>query len=253
MKHFKFVTAIAAVLSMTLFLFSCGSGGDKKTDETATDTTAKTDTDTTAMKPPASTPSAKPGNVLIIQHKVANFAKWKLEYESHDSVRRSYGLTNFVLGRGLSDSNMIVVILKMDDVNKAKELTSSKEMKDRMKKAGVVGKPSFSYVDVVMNDTTPIQQSARLMVTHKVKDWDAWRKVFDDHKQARMDGGLVDRGLGYNDGDNHQVSIVFAVTDMQKANAFLNSKDLKDKMSQGGVEGTPTLFFYNIVQRYQGH
>ena len=250
MKQFKFVTAITIAVSMAFFLFSCGSGGDKKTDESATDTTAATTTDTTAAKPAEPTPAAKLSNLLIIQHKVANFAKWKPAYESHDSVRRSYGLTNYALGRGLNDSNMVIVLLKMDDVNKAKELTGSQGMKDRMKKAGVIGKPTFSYIDVVMNDSTPIEQTARLMITHKVKDWDAWKKEFDSHKQARMDAGLIDRGLGYSDGDNHMVGIVFAVTDMQKANAFLNSKDLKDKMAKAGVEGQPTFFFYNIVQKY---
>jgi hypothetical protein len=250
MKQFKFLTTIPIALSMVLFLSSCGSGGDKKADETATDTTATTTTDTTAVKPAEPTPAAKPANVLIIKHKVANFAKWKPQYEAHDSIRRSYGLTNYVLGRGLNDSNMVVVILKMDDVNKAKELTGSQGMKDRMKKAGVIGQPSFTYEEVVMDDNSPIDQTARLMVTHKVKDWDAWKKEFDSHKQARIDAGLIDRGLGYSAGDNHMVGIVFAVTDKNKADAFIKSKDLKDKMAKGGVEGPPTFFFYNIVQMY---
>jgi hypothetical protein len=43
---------------------------------------------------------------------------------------------------------MVVVILKMGDATKAKELTASQEMKDRMKKAGVTGKPTFQYLDV---------------------------------------------------------------------------------------------------------
>jgi hypothetical protein len=250
MKQFKFLTTIPVALCMALFLFSCSSGGDKKTDETAADTTATTSTDTTAAKPAEPTPAAKPSNVLVIQHKVANFAKWKTEYESHDSVRRSYGLTNYVLGRGLNDTNMVMVALKMADVNKAKELTGSQGMKDRMKKAGVIGKPAFYYVDVVMSDSSTIEQTARLRVLHTVKDWDAWKKEFDSHKQARMDAGLIDRSVGYMDGDNHKVSIVFAITDMQKANAFLNSKDLKDKMASAGVVGPPTLFFYNVVQKY---
>jgi hypothetical protein len=101
-----------------------------------------------------------------------------------------------------------------------------------------------------MDDNTPIEQTNRLMVTHKAKDWDAWKKEFDDHKQARMDAGLIDRGLGHDIDDSHNVSIVFAVTDMQKAKAFIQSKDLKDKMDKAGVEGKPTFLFYNIVQRY---
>jgi len=246
MKQFKFLPTITLGVSMALLFLSCSSGGEKKVDETVTDTSATT----SAVKTPEPAPAAKPGNVLIIQHKVANFDKWKPAYDAHDSTRRSYGLTNYILGRGMNDPNMVVVILKMDDVNKAKELTGSQGMKDRMQKAGVIGKPSFDYVDVVMNDTSKIEQNARLMMTHKVKDWDAWKKVFDSHKQARIDAGLVDRGLGYSDGDNHMVTIVFAVTDKKKADAFLKSKDLKDKMTAAGVEGQPTSLFYNIVQKY---
>ena len=100
---------------------------------------------------------------------------------------------------------MVVVILKMDDVNKAKELTGSTGYERADAQSGVIGKPSFDYIDVVMDDNSTIEQTARLMVTHKVKDWDAWKKEFDDHKQARMDAGLIDRGLGYSDGDNHMV------------------------------------------------
>ena len=250
MKQFKFLAATIAAVSMTLFLSSCGSGGGNKTNETATDTTTTTTANTTTAKAPEPAPAFKPFNVLRMKYKVANFAKWKPIYESHDSIRRSYGLTNYVLGRGMDDSNVVLVVLKMDDVNKAKELTASQGMKDRMKKAGIIGKPSFDYEDVVVADTSPIEQKARLMVTHKVKDWDAWKKEYDSHKQARMDAGLIDRVLGYKDGDNHMVSVVFAVTDMEKAKAFMKSKDLKDKMAQAGVEGPPTFFFYNIAQKY---
>ena len=204
---------------------------------------------TAAVKAPEPQPVTKPGNVLIIQEKVANFAKWKPMYESNDSIRRSYGLSNYIIGRGMSDSNKLVVILRMDDPNKAKELTTSQGMKDRMKKAGV-SNPTFSYLNVVLNDSTPIEQTARVMMTHKVKDWDAWKKVFDSHKQARIDAGLIDRGLGYSVDDNHMVSIVFAITDMAKAKAFLSSPDLKAKMTEAGVEGAPTSVFYNIVQKY---
>src|SRR6266700_694868 len=128
MKQVRFLaTTIAA--SMLIILFSCGSGNEKKADETTKDTTAE--------KIPETAPPAKPGNVMIMQLKVADFAKWKPMYESRDSIRRSYGLTNYVVGRGLNDSAMVIVFLKMEDANKAKELTGSQGMKDRMKEAGV--------------------------------------------------------------------------------------------------------------------
>ena len=46
------------------------------------------------------------------------------------------------------------------------------------------------------------------------------------------------------------VTLVFAVSDMAKAKAFTTSKDLKDKMMAAGVEGPPTMFFYNVVKKY---
>ena len=37
---------------------------------------------------------------------------------------------------------------------------------------------------------------------------------------------------------------------MQKAEAFMASKDLKDKMAEAGVVGPPDIFFYKVVQQY---
>src|SRR2546423_1692991 len=216
MQQLKFLATIGVGAGM-VFLSSCNSGNEKKADENTTDTSAvKTETPTTVT-----TTTSGPTSIMTIKHKVANYAKWKAAYDSHDSVRQANGLHNYVIARGVEDSNMVMVALRMDDVNKAKAMAASSELKDRMKKAGVTGPVTMDYTTTVMNDTTAIQQTIRLMVKHKVKDWDAWKKVFDDHKQARIDAGLTDRVLGYTVGDNHSVTIVFAVADMDKAKAFI--------------------------------
>src|SRR5882672_8961668 len=101
MKLLK-ILATSAVALPLLALISCGSKADKKAEEKK---------DTTATVPVVETPPApvKPGDEMLIQHKVANYAKWKKEFESHDSVRASFGLSKFVVGRGMDDSNMLVV------------------------------------------------------------------------------------------------------------------------------------------------
>ena len=227
-------------LSMMLFLASCNSGEEKKTTDTTTDSTEKA----------AATAAPIVSNLLVIMHKVADFGKWKTAYEAHDSIRTAHGLRNYVLGRGMDDSNMVLVALKMDDINKAKELVGSQEMKDRMKNAGVVGVPTFEYIQHTMSDTSKQALPTRVRVTFKVKDWDTWKKNFDDDKQARMDAGLIDRAVGHGIDDNHMVSVVLLISDMAKAKAFMSSKDLKDKMDKGGVEGPPTFFYYNVAQIY---
>jgi len=242
MKKLKFFATLAVAVSV--ILLSCNSGDNKTSDAAADTTAAKKD----SVAPPAPV-SAGPVMIMTIKHKVANYAKWKLGYDAHDSIRLSYGLHNYVVCRGVEDSNMVMTALRMDDLNKAKEMGNSKELMERMKKMGV-SNPSIEYTETVANDTTAIQQTVRVMVKHKVKDWAVWKKAFDSHKQARMDAGLTDRVIGHIAGDDHSVILVFAVADIAKAKAFLGSKDLKDKMDEAGVVGPPDSFFYRVVAKY---
>jgi hypothetical protein len=245
MKPTKLFATMIVATAM-LFVYSCNSEGEKKADETTADSTTVTTETTTPV-----TPSVMPGptNMMVIKHKVANYAKWKPGFDAHDSARLANGLHKYVIGRGIEDSNMVLVALRMDDINKAKEVGASPDLKARMKKAGVTGVPDIDYTESVFSDTTPVQTAIRLQVSHKVKDWDAWKKVFDAHKQARMDAGLIDRVVAHTIGDPKAARLVFAVSDMEKAKAFINSQELKDRMAEGGVEGKPSFFFFTVVQR----
>jgi hypothetical protein len=132
MKQCKSFAAMIIAVSMTTFLFSCGSGDEKKSDAT-TDTTQTKAADTTVATTPAVVTPAKLSDLLIVKTKVANFAKWLPAYESHDTARLANGLHNYVVGRGLNDSNAVIVILKADDLAKAKAFASSASLKDAMK------------------------------------------------------------------------------------------------------------------------
>ncbi len=87
------------------------------------------------------------------------------------------------------------------------------------------------------------------MVTHKVKDFDAWLKVYDgEGKATRASQGMVDRVLARGIDDPNIVHIVFAVTDMAKAKAAISSEAKKKLMTSAGVEGPPTIEFYKQVK-----
>ncbi len=224
-------------VSALLFMVSCQNGPDQK---------AATD----SIKPAVPAVPAKPANVLAIWHKVANYNKWMQGYEAHDSARLANGLHNYVIARDLSDSNMILVALKMDDLAKAKTFISSPDLKAAMEKGGVLGKPIPNFLDVQMMDTSTNSTTTRVMVQHKVKDFDAWKKVYDSDKQMRMDAGLTDRSLAYSFDDKNEITLVFAVSDVKKAKDFMNSKGLKDKMAAGGVIGAPTVHMYTVAKKW---
>jgi hypothetical protein len=251
MKQFRSlcVPLFSAVL---LLVASCGGRDDKTgTSKTATDST----TTTTTTPAPATTTSAPaidttPATIMVARHKVTNFAKWKASYEAHDSMRTAAGLHNFVIGRGVPDSNMVMVAVKADDVAKAKAFSKNASLKRAMQQGGVVGTPTFMFHTIVYQDNAPNIPDLRSMTNFTVKDWNAWKKSFDSGRQVRLDNGLTERAYGHDVDDNHKVVVVVAINDSAKANAFWKSDLLKQRRAESGVVGEPKRFVYRIVQKY---
>jgi hypothetical protein len=188
--------------------------------------------------------------MMVATHKVKDFAKWKASYDEHDSMRLANGIHSFVIGRGLDDSNMVLVAVKVDDMNKAKAFAKDPSLKKAMQKGGVVGAPTFKFVTMIFQDTAQISSDLRSRTTLTVKDWDKWKNSFDSGRQNRVDNGILDRAYGYDVDDNHKVTVVVALTDTAKARAYWKSDALKQRMAQSGVVGQPQRFIYHMVQRY---
>lgn len=237
----------ASLFAALLFSFaSCNDSGK----ETKTETTSDTTSATTMATTPASTTITTPQNMLVVMHKVANYAKWKTVYDGHDTARLAAGIHSYVIGRGLQDSNMILVALKVDDTAKATAFSKDPGLKQAMQKGGVIGTPNMSLVTMVFQDTATISTTLRSSSMFTVKDWDTWLKSFEDGKQERMDNGLVVRAYGHDAMDNHKVRVVTALTDSAKAVAYFKSDMLKKRMAAAGIEGQLNRFLYRIVQRY---
>jgi hypothetical protein len=245
MKQFRFLSMLLST-AMVFFLTSCGSNEEK----TNTDTTS-TDTSVVATDvAPTTNIVTTPQNMMVAKHRVANFAKWKASYEAHDSLRLANGVHSYVIGRGVEDSNMVMVALKIDDVAKAKAFANDASLKQAMQKGGVIGKPVITFNTITFQDTSSASSAMRSMTTFKVKDWDAWRNSFDSSKQLRLDNGVADRAYGYDVDDNHKVTLVVNIIDSAKANAFWKSDLIKQSRAASGVVGQVERFIYRVVERY---
>ncbi len=245
MKLARFSNSLFFV-GVVLLLSACGSGGNEKT--AATDSTASADS--AAKAKVVNTIITTPQNVVVITHKVADFAKWLGAYESHDSARLANGLHNYVIGRGLEDSNMVTVVLRVDDTAKAVAFGKDPGLKAAMKKGGVLGVPMMTLLTETWQDTAKIELTLRSRATYTVKDWDAWLKGFEDGKQERMDNGIMDRAVGHDLDDNKKVYVVTVLSDTAKAFAYYKSDALKKRMEASGVIGKPVRFFYRLVKHY---
>ncbi|HEY0608613.1 MAG TPA: hypothetical protein VGD35_03130 [Chitinophaga sp.] len=233
----------AAVIA---FLSACGTGGGEKT---STDTTL-TDTATVSTTPVTSTIVTTPQNMMVATHKVANFAKWHVAYDEHDSMRLANQIHSYVIGRGVKDSNMVLVAVKVDDMAKAKAFSKDPDLKKAMQKGGVTGTPSFRFITMTYQDTATLDTDLRVSSTFTVKDWDAWQKTFEEHRKEGLDNGLKVRAYGYDVDDNHKVMLVSAIIDTAKANAFWKSDLLKQRRAEAGVTSEPARFIFRVVRRY---
>lgn len=227
-------------------LYSCGGDGTK---ETPTETSI-VDTTEAAVVPAANTVVTTPVQMMVVTHKVKDFQKWKQGYESHDSVRLAAGIHKYVLGRGVNDSNMILVAMRVDDIAKAQDFGKSADLKKVMQNLGVLGTPDIRYLTATWQDTGMITTALRSRTNFKVKDWDAWFKSFQEGKQQRIDNGIVERVVGHKTDDNKEVSIVTAIVDTAKAYAYWKSDLLKQRRAAGGVIGEPDRFVFKVVHRY---
>lgn len=206
---------------------------------------------TTGCKPapmaeeiPASIPTVS-YKAVMIQHSVAAYPAWKEVYLADDSLRKVNGMFPMFIARGTEDTNTVIVMNKITDIEKARSFATSEGLKMTMEKAGVNSLPIAAYMDVIRDDTSSISQDERVMVVHKVKDFDTWLKVYDAEGMVkRAENGLVDRGLARDMDDPNKVYIVFAVTDKAKAMARMQSDELIKLMADAGVEGQPTIYFY---------
>lgn len=202
-----------------------------------------------AVEEPAP-PVFKPFNIILIQHELANYDKWRTIYDSHDSIRKSYGITHYHIGRDDANPNFVYIFDIIEDVMKAKDFTKLPDLKVIMKKGGVKGMPKFNFLNVTRIDSSKIDQKERLKVTHKVKDFDAWLKVYDQEGTAkRLEEGLIDRALARDIDDPNIVTIVFAITDKEKAKKSITSEEKKTLMTEAGVEGKPEMVFYTLTDK----
>jgi hypothetical protein len=188
---------------------------------------------------------ATPFDVMEITHTVKDYASWKKAFDADEPNRKASGLEFIALGRNTENPNSVNIALQASDLAKAKAFATSPRLKDVMEKNGVVSKPEINYFKVIRNNPDSKEKSW-VLVTHKVKDFDAWLKVFDaEGTAARADQGLIDVVLSRGIDDPTIVQLVFDIKDMAKAKASISSEAKKKLMMSAGVIGQPKIEFFS--------
>jgi hypothetical protein len=87
--------------------------------------------------------------MLIVRHKVKDYAKWRPLFDGHVAKQKAAGLSHPRVLRSADDKSEIVIIFDDMDTKKAKEFAGSADLKETMMKAGVVDKPTIYFLESV--------------------------------------------------------------------------------------------------------
>jgi hypothetical protein len=86
---------------------------------------------------------------------------------------------------------------------------------------------------------------ALMVVLHRVKDYAAWRKGYEDVGPMQKAGGVTAESVFRAKDDPNNVLVLHHFATMPEAVAFTKSSDLREAMERNGVEGAPRFEFYD--------
>jgi hypothetical protein len=89
--------------------------------------------------------------------------------------------------------------------------------------------------------------SATLVVRHKVNDYAAWRKVYDELEPLRVQHGCTDKRVWQLAGNPNDVFITHDFPSAEEAAKFAGDPDLQAGMARAGVAGPPQIEIFTVA------
>ena len=83
---------------------------------------------------------------MLCRNKVADFAPWKMVFDSHAEAQRQSGLHLQSLWRGLDDPNEVFMLFEVKDIEKARSFVTSTKVPDAQRQSGVQEKPDIYFM-----------------------------------------------------------------------------------------------------------
>ena len=88
-----------------------------------------------------------------------------------------------------------------------------------------------------------------LVVRHHVRDYDAWKTVFDEHEDVRRRHGATGHRVYTIGGDRNDVVVATDFPSADAAQAFMADPSLREAMERAGVEGEPQVMIGEQVEQ----
>lgn len=87
------------------------------------------------------------------------------------------------------------------------------------------------------------------IIRHRVRDYNAWRKVYDSVGEMQKSGGVTEESVYQSKDDPNDVLVLHMFNSVEEAERFIASPDLRDAMGRAGVEGAPRVEIFEDARR----
>jgi len=84
----------------------------------------------------------------IYRTKVADYARWKQEFDDDAANRQAGGSKGGKLFRDASDPNVVVMLFEWD-LEKARQCSQSDDLREKMQRAGVLEPPDIFFLEEI--------------------------------------------------------------------------------------------------------
>lgn len=86
---------------------------------------------------------------------------------------------------------------------------------------------------------------ATMFIRHRVKDYTAWRAVYDAFEGTQKAMGVIAEEVYQAADDPNDLTVTHDFATLEAARAFDRSTELRDAMADAGVLGQPNVWFTN--------
>jgi quinol monooxygenase YgiN len=86
-----------------------------------------------------------------------------------------------------------------------------------------------------------------IVITHEVKNYSDWRKVYDADEANRSKAGFITSGEYQSEEDPNRITIIGEAPSVKAIQDFMTNPALKEAMEKGGVIGMPEVKILNKV------
>lgn len=82
---------------------------------------------------------------------------------------------------------------------------------------------------------SPAHSPVVAVISHQVKDYAAWRRVFDAQAAMRTAHGHTSAEVFQDPADANRITVISRFKSMAAMQGFIASRELKDAMAEGGI------------------